>query len=496
MAADENTSGKLVIFGTVAWDHINRKGKPGKKEEDTLLGPHLVRELVDVRVKRVATGPNSCHSFVITEDNQVWGFGRNERGQLGLGHKDIVELPVNLSEQVDVLKNKKIVRIATGRNHSLLVTDIGEVYAAGDNKLGQLGISTLNDQTNFAKVTSLANHKIIDVACGAEFSLVLTDKHQVYAFGSQEYGQLGNGETGQYIKSAGQMNTQPQSIPLLVKALSERKIISIACGTSHSLAMDDDGYVYSWGFGGYGRLGHGEQKDLLVPKVIPNLSKSHRESRATQIACGSTCSLALDGNTQMLLWGKWKTTGDGSSGQPWMNPRYLYDLNGWNLRCIAAGDRSLFALAEDEKSTIAWGQVLNGELGFGEDSPNKSATTPQKVEPLEGIKSLQVSCGLGHTLLIVQPDSELVPELPKWPILPETDDWCVKCHKEDNEEQLLLCDKCDKPMHSYCANPPLKEIPDGEWYCDTCHPPLSESKSRKRTASQETTTGKKKSKTT
>ncbi|KAI8342124.1 regulator of chromosome condensation 1/beta-lactamase-inhibitor protein II [Chlamydoabsidia padenii] len=481
MAIEETNSGKLLIFGTTAWDLINRKTKGEKKEDEILLGPHLVRELVDVKVKKAVTGPVSCHSFIIADNGQVWTFGRNERGQLGVGHKDMIAFPINLNQTVNALKDVKVLTAATGRNHSLLVTDSGQVYAAGDNKFGQLGLSSLGEQVNFTKVSSLSEQTIVDVACGSDFSLVLNDKGQVYAFGSQEYGQLGNGKDGQYIKSAGQTSTDPQSEPLLIKGLEERKIKSIACGANHSIALDDEGYVYSWGFGGLGRLGHSEQKDLYKPKVISNLAGSHQASRATQIACGSACSLALDGNQQMLLWGKWKTTGDGSTGQPWMAPRYIYDLNGWNIRQIAAGGSSLFALADEENTTIAWGQVQHGELGFGEDA-GKTATKPQKVDPLEGIKSIQVSCGLGHTLLIVQPDDELVPELPKWPAIPPTEDGCVKCHKEDNEEQLLLCDKCDAPIHTYCAIPPLKEIPDGEWYCDTCHPPTDKSSSNKRLA--------------
>ncbi|CAO3616933.1 unnamed protein product [Cunninghamella blakesleeana] len=478
MVTNENTTGKLIIFGTTAWDLMNCKNKGSPKEDEVLLGPHLVRELVDVKVKKAITGPTSCHSVIISEAGDVWVFGRNERGQLGVGDKESIPYPVNLKSKVDILQDKKIIAAATGRNHTLLVTDTGKVYGAGDNKLGQLGIDNLVDKVTFTEITSLSKEKIVDVACGAEFSLVINDKGNVFAFGSQEYGQLGNATTGQYIKSAGQMATQPQPYPLLIKALSERKVKAVSCGANHSLALDDEGYVYSWGFGGFGRLGHGEQKDSHVPKVISQLASSHESARGSKIACGSTCSLALDGNKQVLLWGKWKNTGDGSAGQPWMTPRYLYDLNGWTLRNISAGNCSLFALADEESTTIAWGQVQNAELGFGEDSPSKSSTKPQKVEPLEGITSLSVSGGMGHTLLIVKPDNELVPELPKWPLVPETDEWCVKCHKETDEDKLLLCDKCDSPMHTYCAVPKLDSIPEGEWYCDTCHPPTTDSKKR------------------
>ncbi|KAG0167705.1 hypothetical protein DFQ28_005789 [Apophysomyces sp. BC1034] len=442
-----------------------------------------------LRVKQIITGPNACHSVIISEDGQAWVFGRNERGQLGIGHRNCVDYPVNIntvSENNKLFRGKKIVSAAVGRNHTLLVTESGEVFAAGDNKLGQLGITALNDHILFETVASLGKEKIVEVACGADFTLARNGEGKLFAFGSQEYGQLGNGTDGQYIKGSGKLLTQPQPYPcndfyfllarkltnatVPVKALLKRNVTSIACGTNHSLALDDEGYVYSWGFGGYGRLGHGEQKDLHVPRVISHFAGPVDITRASAIACGSTCSMALDGSRQLLLWGKWKTTGDGSAGQAWMTPRYLYDINGLELSHISGGNKSLFALALTEPTTIAWGQVQNGELGFGEDAAVKTATKPQRVEPLEGIDMISISAGLGHTLFLAKPGNELLQDLPKWPALPEGDDACVRCHKEDNEDQLLLCDKCDAPMHTYCAIPALKSIPSGDWYCDSCHP--------------------------
>jgi PHD-finger len=86
---------------------------------------------------------------------------------------------------------------------------------------------------------------------------------------------------------------------------------------------------------------------------------------------------------------------------------------------------------------------------------------------------------MGHTMFIAQPGEEKIQDLPKWPVMPEVsitsvlcvhmlhlflntfchkqyEGGCVKCGKGDNEEQILLCDKCDNPLHTYCALPPLK----------------------------------------
>ncbi|GAB5593939.1 hypothetical protein Unana1_08839 [Umbelopsis nana] len=458
----EPSWGKLLICGTTAWDVINRKNKATEETE----------RQVDVVTKAV-TGPTACHSVIISERGNAWVFGRNERGQLGTKTKISQDYPIkvtSISENRQALGDRRIIDAATGRNHTLLLCDSGEVFAAGDNKLGQLGLTDLSDQLTFKLVTSLVSKKIVQVACGAEFSLVLTDKGQVYAFGSQEYGQLGNGTDGQFIKSAGKMATSPQPYPLLIKGLQDKEITKAACGANHSLAKDKDGYVYSWGFGGYGRLGHGEQKDAMVPQSISHFAGPNDLSRCHDIACGATCSMALDGQKQVLLWGKWKNTGDGSSGQPWMQPRYIYDLNGWKMKDISAGSQSLFAIADEEATAIAWGQVQSSELGFGDESTVKSATRPQRIEPLEGIPLISVSAGMGHTMFIAKPGDEKLQDLPKWPALPEFEGGCVKCGKGENEDQILLCDKCDNPMHTYCAVPPLKDIPDGEWYCDVCHP--------------------------
>ncbi|RUO96921.1 hypothetical protein BC936DRAFT_141260 [Jimgerdemannia flammicorona] len=175
-----------------------------------------------------------------------------------------------------------------------------------------------------------------------------------------------------------------------------------------------------------------------------------------------------------------------------------YELYRTRFRGIAGGNASLFALAEKDLTTIAWGQVQNGELGFGEDSQFKSSTKPQRVEPLEGVEILSVSCGMGHTLLLAKAGNEKLADLPKFPELEEKGEACVKCGKDDDDDKILLCDKCDAPQHMYCANPKLEvcfdpclcvvshftptgcdenfahllqSIPEGDWFCDACHRP-------------------------
>ncbi|KAL1918150.1 uncharacterized protein VTP21DRAFT_3416 [Calcarisporiella thermophila] len=468
----EQEWGKVCMCGGTDWANIGRgKTKNGGSDNDewpNLASPHLLRDLVDIRVKKIVTGCCSCHSVMLDTKGRVYVMGRNDKGQLGMDDLEVRPYPVSLktcAKSSAAIGKQKIIKAATGRNHTLLVSSTGLVFGTGDNRFGQLGLDNLRIYTTFVPITTLKKEKIVDVACGADFSLVLTDKGRIFAFGSSEHGQLGNG-------GSTETPAAPYPQPSLVKGLQEHKITAIACGTSHSLAMSSEGFVFSWGFGGYGRLGHSEQKDLSVATSIP-IFASNEYRKATAIACGTTFSMAIDVQKNFHLWGKWKNTGDGSAGKPWMYPRQMIQLNGWAFKGMSGGNVSMFLIpdSDSEVCTIAWGQAAQyGELGYGEDQP-RSCTVPTKVAPLDDVRVLDVSCGYGHTLFLVKPDDPKLPDFPKYPELPDVSEFCIKCSRDDNGDKLLVCDKCDAMQHTFCAAPPLDTIPEGDWFCDKCHPP-------------------------
>ena len=94
---------------------------------------------------------------------------------------------------------------------------------------------------------------------------------KVHACGMPQYGQLGNGTDGSFNKSDSSIKLAYEPHPRLSPVLGELATLTcraIACGTNHSLAADSDGGLWSWGNGGYGRLGHNVQKDELLPRKI------------------------------------------------------------------------------------------------------------------------------------------------------------------------------------------------------------------------------------
>lgn len=187
-------------------------------------------------------------------------------------------------------------------------------------------------------------------------------------------------------------------------------VLDIAAGINHAVAVDAKKRLFTWGFAGYGRLGHSETKNELIPR---NLKTFDYEKRgAKQVWAGSTFTLALDENGLLYFWGQNK-----SSGEATMYPKTIPDLCGWNVRFVAAANKSIGVLADN--SLITWGaSPTYGELGYGE-SKAKSSTTPQEVKLLEGIYVRSIAMGYGHMLMIAKDDTDAekdkIEKLPSWP---------------------------------------------------------------------------------
>lgn len=131
--------GRLLICGGTNWDLIGRKELPKSAAKNVaqsigrnLWGPHA---LGDYRVKEVISSCCSCHSVAITPDGKVLTWGRNDKGQLGLGDVVTRSTPTLIKS----LEGVNVVTAACGKGHTLFLTDKGVVYSVGENKMGQLG---------------------------------------------------------------------------------------------------------------------------------------------------------------------------------------------------------------------------------------------------------------------------------------------------------------------------------------------------------------------
>ncbi|KAM0728094.1 RCC1 and BTB domain-containing protein 1 [Formica fusca] len=132
----------------------------------------------------------SHHSLVLTEDGEVYAWGQNNCGQVGSSLSTNQGAPRQVNSN---LTGKKVVHISCGQTSSMVVTDNGEVYGWGYNGVGQLGIGNYVNQMTPSRVGSLIGVVIIKVVCGYAHTLALTDEGKLYVWGGNSYGQLGIG---------------------------------------------------------------------------------------------------------------------------------------------------------------------------------------------------------------------------------------------------------------------------------------------------------------
>ncbi|GJV68418.1 protein RCC2 [Tanacetum coccineum] len=388
ITSEKKEGGELLYCGTTAWDTIGKK----KGIEGNLVSPTRLKPLVGVDIRYVAAGCASVHCVALDVDGRCYTWGRNDKGQLGHGDQIRRDNPTIVS----ALASYKIVKAASGRSHTIVMTEDGLCLGFGWNKHGQLGTGSARNEIELYPVRCLVTD-VTHVACGADFTVWLTSVEgaTILTAGLPQYGQLGHGTDNEYNTkdSSVKLAYEAQPRPKAISAFANETIVKVACGSNHTVAVDSNGYVYTWGYGGYGRLGHREQKDEFSPRRIDVFTKHNLVLPGAVVSAGSVNSSVTAGGGQMYMWGKIKSTGDDS-----MYPKPLMDLSGWNIRCMDSGSMHHFVGADS--SCISWGHAQSGELGYGPHG-QKSSAIPKKVEALEGMHVLSVACGFAHSLVVV-----------------------------------------------------------------------------------------------
>ncbi|CAG2163403.1 unnamed protein product, partial [Oppiella nova] len=238
---------------------------PSKKSsfEDEVL--KLIQNIPDdnnmdtLPTKQKHTDHNSKKNIIfITNNDSAYGLGGNASGCLGLGHNDEVKTPQIITE----LCRKRIQKIINGNTFVLAINNRNHVFSWGHNNRGQLGreMTEFGDYLKPRNISYMNDKNIQHIYCGTQHSLALTTDGQVYGWGDNRWGQIGQGH-----KSDGRWS------PVLLKFANNYKIQSIFCFYVNSFAVTADGLVFSWGFSDVHQLGHNTAYDILSPKLIPHL---------------------------------------------------------------------------------------------------------------------------------------------------------------------------------------------------------------------------------
>ena len=230
-------------------------------------------------IQTIACG--SFFSVIITKEGEIYTWGNNSFGMLGIGHveKEILPQKINL---------KNIIGADCGELHTVAINKLNEIYAWGSDIYGQLGLGKTNqdyiDGDNYRYQTlpqkiNLENVKTI--SCSYNHTMALTLTGEVYAWGSNSYGQLGLG------------HNVDQNSPQIVCI---KNVKAIACGNGHTIAITSNGEVYTWGLNSSGQLGIGHKLNQNLPQKL-NLEK------IIMIGCGHSNTIAISVFTEIYVWG-------------------------------------------------------------------------------------------------------------------------------------------------------------------------------------------------
>ncbi len=364
-------------------------------------------------------------SLAVGSDGNAYSWGGNSYGQLGDGTTTNRTTPVKVSKPAGVPTDFNYVQVSAGWQHSLGLGSDGYVYAWGYNNYGQLGNNTSGGYSAVpVRVRDPASPtdankglKAIQVSAGYYHSLAVDKDGNIWAWGLNKNGQLGD-NTNNFTEKA---NPFPKRVQLdSTGANTGLKAIQVSGGGYHSLAIDEDGNTWAWGYNYYGQLGNNtnsEINDKANPnpqKVLLNPTEANTVLKAVQVSGGDSHSLAIDKNGNVWAWGwnRYAQLGTGNvTGQFVANPvpkQVLLDPKdaGTGLKAVQVSAGSSHSLAIDEKGTTwAWGNNGDGRLGDNTTnlrlSPVKVAASAQHTNSADTwLNAVQVRAGWQHSLAI------------------------------------------------------------------------------------------------
>ena len=292
-----DANGNLYTWG------YNGYGQLGDSTNTDRLVPTLVPyfDTNSIDITQVSLG--LYHSAAIDASENLYTWGYNGYGQLG-DSTNTDRLVPTLVPYFDT-NSIDITQVSLGLKHSSAIDTNGKLYTWGFGPYGQLGhaeyfpgitpwttsSSPVPNKLLPTQVSDLSNVVIKQVSLGRYHSAALDTNGKLYTWGVNTTGSLGHDVT-----FAGLGWTD---VPTLVSDLSNVVIKQVSLGKKHSAAIDANGNLYTWGYNGYGQLGHGNNTNLSVPTLVSDLSNVV----IVQVTLEHQHSAAVDANGKLYTWG-------------------------------------------------------------------------------------------------------------------------------------------------------------------------------------------------
>ena len=395
----QNAEGQSQVY---AWG-ANELGQLGLGHNNAVTVPTLLPfpdSLAHWTLNNIVASGSGNSAFAIFQNaegqSQVYAWGDNEVGELGLGHNNAVVNRPTLLPFPDSLAHWTLNNIVSSGDNTFTIFQNAEgqsqVYAWGYNCFGQLGLghnnAVVNRPTLLPFPDSLAHWTLNNIFASRNSAFAIFQNQgqsQVYAWGANRFGQLGLGHNNRV--------TAPTLLPF-PDSLANWTLNNIVCGENHFFAIfqnaEGQSQVYAWGANRSGELGLGHDNDVNRPSLLP-FPDSLANWTLNNIVSSKNSTFAIfqnQGQSQVYAWGA-NRSGQLGLGhyndmkRPSLLP-FPDSLANWTLNNIVSRGTSTFAIfqnAEGQKQVYAWGYNKFGQLGLGH---NNSVHTPTLIPFFKG----------------------------------------------------------------------------------------------------------------
>ena len=300
------------------------------------------------------------------QTNALFAWGYNGEGQLGDGTTTNKKSPT----LTKVATNWK--SISSGLSHSMAINSSGELYAWGGNRYGQLGDGNTSNAFRKSPVR-VGTATWTSVSCNKYQSIAINSSGELWAWGHNASGQLGDGTT-----------TTPILSPKLIGTSTNWTYVS--CGQNHSMAINSSGELWTWGSNAQGQLGDGTNNDTLSPKRIGTATNW------ISISAGANHSLAINSSGQLYAWGYNGVGQLGMSTGNMTSPTRIGTATDWES--ISCGVNNTMAINSSGELYV-WGDNSYGQLGTGNTT---NLSTPTRIGT--SINWKFISTGVVHSMAI------------------------------------------------------------------------------------------------
>ena len=329
--------------GTVFTFGVDNKDQLGRNISDD--NNRIPKVISGNHTDIIAVSCGDYHTAILKNNGTVFTFGITSDGRLGQGN-----ISSNILTPIEISGNHTdIIAVSCGVYHTAILKNDGTVFTFGVNSDDQLGRNIIGDNNKIPAEISGNHTDIIAVSCGGAHTAILKNNGTVFTFGITSDGRLGQGNISSNILT-----------PIEISG-NHTDIIAVSCGDSHTAILKNNGTVFTFGSGEFGRLGQGNiTSNILTPIEI---SGNHRDIIA--VSCGYYHTAILKNNGTVFTFG---TNEDDQLGR---------NNDDYNIPGEISGNSNY-------KQDI---RTLFNTLKFVSDSYPTSGTLFQKMSKMGGAKN-------------------------------------------------------------------------------------------------------------